>query len=105
MSELTDKAVAKITEEMMAMGTKNAVKIEEYLTERCKSDEVATKLLAENKSLKDCVKFCKNKARPQAENNAAMVTHEEVFEWVDEYYGITGIEAESTEVIDIMSLL
>ena len=105
MSELTDKAIARITDEMMAINTRNAIAIEEYLTNKCKSDEIANKLLAERKTLKNCLAHCKKKAQPQAKNGGAMVTDEEVYEWVDEYYGITGIEAESAEVIDIMSLL
>lgn len=105
MSELTNKAIAKITDEMMAINTRNAIAIEEYLTNKCKSDEIANKILAEGKTLSDCIKHCKAKARPQAEKNCAMITAEEVYEWVDEYYGIAGVEAESAEVIDIMSLL
>ena len=105
MSELTDKAIAKITDEMMAINTRNAIAIEEYLTNKCKSDEIANRILAKEKTLSGCIEHCKGKAKPQAKNNCAMITAEEVYEWVDEYYGIAGIEAANTEVIDIMSLL
>lgn len=105
MSELTNKAIARITDEMMAINTRNAIKIEEYLTNKCKGDEIANKLLAEDKTLKACIAHCKKKATPQKEGEIAMVTDEEVYEWIDEYYGIAEIEAANTEVIDIMSLL
>lgn len=105
MNELTNKAIAKITDEMMAINTRNAIAIEEYLTNKCKSDEIANRILAEGKTLNGCIEHCKKKARPQSKKGCAMITAEEVYEWVDEYYGVAGIEAANTEVIDIMSLL
>lgn len=91
MSERTDKAIARITEEMMAIGTRTARRIEEYLTNKCTNDLIAEKLLDEDKTLKGCVAFCTKKAEPQRDGQSAMVEDEEVFEWIEEYYGITDI--------------
>lgn len=103
MSELTDKAVAKITEEMMSLGVPIAQAIEEYLTGKCTTDAVAEKLLVEEKSLSGAVKMIWDEARKRRKGNCAYIPPEEVYEMVDTYYGIN--ETEATEVIDIMSLL
>lgn len=98
MSERINEAIAKITNEMMAIGTRNARKIEEYLTSRCTCEGVAEKLLEESKTLKECIATCKERARSQAEHGGAMIEDEEVFEWVEEYYGITDIEVTNLEL-------
>ena len=49
--ELINSAIAKITEEALSIKDAFSQMIEEYLTDICKTDAVATKLLAENKSL------------------------------------------------------
>ena len=49
---MIDKAIAKITEEMMKLDDPLAMGIEEHLTEICKNDYVAGKLLDPAKSLK-----------------------------------------------------
>lgn len=49
---MIDKAIAKITEEAMAINDPVAFGIEEHLTEICTNDTVARKILAEDKSLK-----------------------------------------------------
>lgn len=98
-----DEAIAKITREMMADNNPSIQRIEEYLTSKCTTDEVADKLLGEDKNLNDCLKTIKNKAHKMAISGMAMVEDSEVFSWVDEYYGIPASNPDQ-EVIDIMSL-
>lgn len=104
MSELTNKAIAKITDEAMKINTPTAIGIEEHLTQLCKTDECASKLLNESKTLKDCIQHCTAKARPQAKGNVAMITSDEVYKWVNEYYGINDLTARP-EKVDVMSML
>ena len=72
---MIDKAIAKITEEAMELDTPLAIGIEEHLTEICKNDYVAGKLLNPAKSLKGA----------------------------DEYFGIE--EKKKTDKIDVMDLI
>lgn len=55
--ELINSAIAKITEEALSIKDAFSQMIEEHLTDICNTDAVATKLLAENKSLKA---FCED---------------------------------------------
>ena len=49
---MIDKAIEKLTKEMMKLNNPFAQAIEEHLTEICTSDAVAEKILQEGKSLK-----------------------------------------------------
>ena len=49
---MINKAIEKLTKEMMKLNNPFAQAIEEHLTEICTSDAVADKILQEGKSLK-----------------------------------------------------
>lgn len=103
MSELTNKAIAKITDEMMKLEDPIAQGVEEHLTEICTTDAIAEKLLAPEKSLKGATDMLWAEAKKRKKGNSAYIPPAEAYAMVDEYYGIN--EAAQTEVIDIMSLL
>lgn len=100
---MIDKAIAKITEEMMKIDTPLAQGIEEHLTEICKSEAVAEKILNPEKNLADICKTVTGEAKKRAKDGVAYIPPDEVFRMVDEYYGIG--TASAKERIDIMDLL
>ena len=101
---MIDKAIAKITGEMMKIDTPLAIGIEEHLTEVCKSENVAEKLLDEGKSLKACCDKVTAEARKRAKNNVYAFPSEEVYAMVDEYYGISNVP-EPAKKINVMDLM
>ena len=91
---MKDKAIAKITEEAMAIGDPMAIAIEEHLTARCTNTQIAEKLLAEDKSLKKAIDVTMQKARKIASENRkgntgrAVISDADAYKMVDEYYGL-----------------
>lgn len=100
---MIDKAIAKITDEMMKIDTPLAQGIEEHLTGICKSKAVAEKILNPEKKLADICKTVTGEAKKRAKSGVAYIPPDEVFRMVDEYYGIGAAPAK--ERIDIMDLL
>lgn len=101
---MINKAIAKITDEMMKIDTPLAIGIEEHLTEICKSENVAAKLLDKGKSLKTCCDQVTAEARKRAKNGVAYISPSEVFTMVDDYYGISNTP-EPAKKINVMDLL
>lgn len=110
--ELINSAIAKITEEALSIKDAFSQMIEEHLTDICKTDAVATKLLAENKSLKafceDMWKEARSKSTKCAAGRGAYISDKECFEKAEAYYEITEEDKRTkntTNVIDITELL
>lgn len=101
---MINKAIAKITDEMMKIDTPLAIGIEEHLTEICKSEKVAAKLLDKGKSLKTCCDQVTAEAKKRAKNGVYAFPSEEVYAMVDEYYGISNVH-EPVQRINVMDLL
>lgn len=104
---MKDKAIAKITEEAMKIDDPMAFAIEEHLTERCTSNAVAQKLLAEDKNLKAAYDLIWSEAKKRRKGNCAYIPPEEVFAMVDRYYGLDqiGNKAQKTEHADKVNIL
>jgi len=87
---MKDKAIAKITEEAMAINDPVAFGIEEHLTEICTNDTVARKILAEGKSLKTIYDkvWAEARKRRTGGKNCVFIPPAEVYAMIDEYYGI-----------------
>ena len=100
---MIDKAIAKITDEMMKINTPLAQGIEEHLTGICKNEMVAQKLLDPEKKLADICKEVTGVAKDRAKNGVAYIPPDEVFRMVDEYYGIGATPTKGH--IDIMDLM
>ena len=100
---MIDKAIKKITEEMMKIDSPLAQGIEEHLTGLCKSNDVAEKLLDETKSLKTLCDNITAEARSRQKNGVAYIQPEEVLQMADDYYGIGS--APKKDHIDVMDLL
>lgn len=102
MSEKTNRAIARITDE--CKGNEHLIPFEEYLTSICTTDDVADKILNNDKSLKGCFEKMKNIARSRAKNGCAYIPPEEGFRIIREYYGIEDSK-KTSPAIDIMDLL
>ena len=108
---MIDRAIAKITDEMMKIDTPHAVAVEEYLTEICTTEAVAEKLLDESKTLKEFLDLLLEEAKKRKKGNVAYIAPDEVWQLAEEYYGITEEDKSSIgatfaeDIIDITSLL
>lgn len=103
---LKDKAKRKLAREIE--GKDHLIPFEEYLTEICVTDEIAEKILAEDKSLEGCFKHMESIARERRTGNFAYIPQEEGFRIIREYFEIDGdttAEEETSNVVDIMDLL
>lgn len=102
---MIDKAIAKITEEMMKINDPLAQMVEEHLTGICSSEPVARKLLAPEKSLKELHGQIWDEAKKRRKGNGAYIPDEEIYQMADEYYGIGQIHQSSQDTINVLDLL
>lgn len=102
MSEKTNRAIARITDE--CKGNEHLIPFEEYLTSICTSDEVADKILNTGKSLSGCFEKMKGIAKGRAKNGCAYIPPEEGFRIIRDYYGIEDSK-KTGPAIDIMDFL
>lgn len=108
---MINKAIAKITDEMMKIDTPHAVAVEEYLTGICITEAVAEKLLDESKTLKGFMDQLLEEAKKRKKGNVAYIAPDEVWQMVEDYYGITEEDKSSMggmstdDIIDITNLL
>jgi len=107
MSEMTDRAIARMTQECQK--AEHLIPFEEYLTSICTNDYVAGKILQEDKTLAKCFEGMKEIARGRAVKGCAYIPPEEGYKIIRDYYGIS-TEAQQEQsshknVIDITDLL
>lgn len=102
MSEKINQAIKHITGQAMADGREIAIFIEETITERCTTEDIAGKVLNEDKTLKELLNQINEKARKTAVENVGCLSKEEVKKMAFKYYDIDETE---TEMIDVMDLL
>ena len=113
---MKNKAIAKITDEMMKLDNSFAQFIEEYLTSICTTDAVAEKLLDPEKSLKtfvtEIIKEQRKIARGQGTGTQVVGAPDTYFyEKVEAYYDITEADKSSMattskkDIIDITDFL
>jgi len=108
---MINKAIAKITDEMMAAGDDMTRALEEHLTSICNNETVASKLLDPNKTLKEFVAKLWDLAKTRKKGNSAVILSDEVFPILEEYYGITDEDkqtkrsAAKTSVVDMSDFL
>lgn len=104
---MINEAIAKITEEALAINNPAVTAIEEYLTDNCKTDEYAKALLNQEKTLKGCWDEITKKAREKAVNNTAVLSAEEVFNIAEKYFDITETPhiSYASKVVNILDVL
>lgn len=108
---MIDKAIARITDEMMKENDPLITMIEEHLTEICTTEVVAEKLLREGKTLNGASKVIWAEASKRKQGNGAHIPDAECYEMAEEYFGITEedkagrLRAVKSDVIDITQFL
>lgn len=104
MSDLTDRAIARITDECQKK--EYLIPFEEYLTS-IMTDKVAKKVLDEKKTLQGCFDEMREIARKRQHNSCAYIPPEEGFTIIRDYYGIDNAEKSGQDagVIDITDFL
>lgn len=100
---MINKAIEKLTKEMMKMNDPFAQAIEEHLTGICTSDTVAAKILQEGKSLKGACDSIRGVAKKNAVGGVGVVSDEDAYKMAEEYYGIS--RAEKHETLNVLDLL
>ena len=108
---MKDKAIAKITEEAMAIDDPLAFAIEEYLTGRCTSTAAAQKILDDGKKLQklhdQLIKKAMGMAKPLKGNKKGKFAWFDIEEDIAAYYGLDSKPAPvktSTERVDILDM-
>ena len=107
---MINKAIAKITEEMMNVGDEMTRILEEYLTSICTNEKVAEKILNPNKTLEEFMKQLWKIAKDRQKNSKASMTSVEIIPMLEDYFGITetdksGRKTTPTSVIDISQFI
>lgn len=104
---MIDTAIRKLTDEAMSMpeGKRSlAIMFEEHMTEKCTNETIAKMILEPDKSLKEFTEDIWKQARNKAKNGALHWPDNELFELLEDYYGI-GKMPKAANAIDIMDLL
>lgn len=106
---MKDKAIAKITEEAMKIDDPIAFAIEEYLTGKIRTNAEAALILAEDKKLMEAYNKVWAEARKRRKANCAYIPPEEVYEIIDEYYGLNNTykadhRGESADKVNVLDL-
>lgn len=100
------KAIKKITEEMMENQNNTAIRvIEEHLTSICTTNEVAEKILNEEKTLRGALEAIRNEAQKEKVGNCACIDDKRGFEIVEKYFGIEEEDKKFNKIIDIIDLI
>lgn len=105
---MIDKAIAKLTREMMEANDPGIQAIEEHLTKICTTDEIAKKILAEGKTLEGALKEIENAARKRQTRNGSCVciSDAEGFRIIDEYFDIVHLIGKANrDNINILDLI
>jgi len=107
---MMDRAIEKITKEMMEANDPLVTMLEEHLTSICTNDKVAEKLLQEGKTLKEVSTKLWSMASKRKQGSGAHIPDAECFHIAEEYYGITeedkaGRGKTDDNVVDIFDFL
>ena len=102
---MINRAIKKITDEMMKIDDPLAQMVEEHLTEKCTNVVVAEKLLEPGKSLKQLHQQIWDEARKRKKGNGAYIPDEEIYQMADDYYGIGKANQSRPDTINVLDLL
>lgn len=96
---MLEKAILKIKEEIEKSKDINTKAIGKYLLTQIETNEETIKAINENKkTLKECVAEVVKFARTRAINGCAILSDEEVYKKVREYFGINVIQDKMFQV-------
>lgn len=85
MSEIKQKALAKMNEEMSQKHSTAVDAIHNFLCNQ-NDDELFENICKDGKSIADAYAYCVNKASEQRDGNCAMIADSVVFGWVVDYF-------------------
>ena len=85
MSEIKQRALAKMNEEMSQKHSRSIDSIHNWLCEQ-EDDELFEKICKEGKTIADAYRYCHNKSSEYRDGDCAMVSNEIVFGWVVDYF-------------------
>lgn len=91
MSDLSDKAIAKLEAEFSKINNESKRKFAkpciDFLKNRCGEDTaVCEDILQEHKTWEKCYQYVFDQAKKELNNSSGPVCHETVFEWVEDYF-------------------
>lgn len=85
MSEIKQRALEKMNEEMNQKHSRSIDPIHNWLCEQ-EDDELFEKICQEGKTIADAYRYCHNKSSEYRDGDCAMVSNEIVFGWVVDYF-------------------
>lgn len=85
MSEIKQKAIAKMNNEMSQKHSPAVDAIHNFLCDQ-NDDELFENICKDGKSIADAYAFCINKASKQRDGKCAMISDSVVFGWVVDYF-------------------
>lgn len=85
MSEIKQKAIAKMNNEMSKKHSPAVDVIHDFLCDQ-NDDELFENICKDGKSIADAYAFCINKASKQRDGKCAMISDSVVFGWVVDYF-------------------
>ena len=85
MSEIKDKALAKMNEEMSQKHSRSIDSIHNWLCDQ-EDDELFEKICQEGKTIADAYRYCHNKSSEYRDGDCAMISDNVVFGWVVDYF-------------------
>jgi lin1252 protein len=96
MSEIKQKALAKMNEEMSQKHSLAIDVIHNFLCDQ-NDDELFENICKDGKSIADAYAFCINKASEQRDGNCAMISDSVVFGWAVDYFNseLTAVKSKS----------
>jgi DNA-directed RNA polymerase subunit F len=100
---MINKAIEKLTDEMMKMNSPFAQAIGEHLTGHCVQIEVAEKILQEDKTLKGACEEIRETAKKSQKGGVGIISDSDAYKMAEEYFGIT--KQEEAGVVNILDLI
>lgn len=85
MSEIKDKALAKMNEEMSKGHSRSIDAIHNWLCDQ-EDDELFENICQEGKTISDAYRYCHNKSSEYRDGDCAMVSDDIVFGWIVDYF-------------------
>lgn len=85
MSEIKQRALEKMNEEMSQIHSDGVDAIHNWLCEQ-EDDGLFEKICQDGKTIKAALEYCVNNAYKSKENNCAMIADSVVFGWVVDYF-------------------
>ena len=107
---MINKAIEHITKQAMELGDELSILLEEHFTEICTNTRVATKLLNEQKTIKEINQILWKEAQKRKKGNGACIRDAEIYELSEKYFEITEEDKQQRKplggkTIDISGLL